>query len=435
MRMKLLTFFILIYLFIFNVSYGKKELMINTNRNYDGTILISTVDGYIHAIDTLTGNKLWSFGNDDENNLAESYNYNYYKKNNDDNNEFEKSQEEIKLDELYNHFDIPINNDNDELNIIQPLNSNQQISSQYDNGIVIPSLNGDIYYITDKGLERLPISLKEMIHATPFRTEDSTKYIGHKDLTVFVIDRLSGKLLRILSSDGTVDANYCNKDQDFDSIWISKQQLSLNALNNISGSIKWNVTLNTYIPFYDAGLTDTEKEIKSNKYIDYPIIATTNGILTYLDLKNNNLKWSYQFKSNDNQDLSIAAVYYVEKLHSHNDLIKLPLLYIDVPILNPLHSYLDLIFKYYYQRLNQQNNQIFDDQNIKMHISDNNGQIFIVDSITYDLTTELYHQQQHNHDDPSDTSSSLGLVKFNDNRGIVKFNNCHIYIMITFQLV
>ena len=63
---------------------------------------------------------------------------------------------------------------------------------------------------------------------------------------------------------------------------------------------------------------------------------------------------------------------------------------------NPLHSYQDLIFKYYYQRLNQQNNQIFDDQNIKMHISDNNGQIFIVDSITYDLL-KLYHQQQHNH--------------------------------------
>ena len=84
MRMKLLTFFILIYLFIFNVSYGKK-LMINTNQ-INGTILISTVDGYIHAIDTLTVNKLWSFGNDDENNLAESYNYNYYKKNNDDNN-------------------------------------------------------------------------------------------------------------------------------------------------------------------------------------------------------------------------------------------------------------------------------------------------------------------------------------------------------------
>lgn len=298
------------------------------------TILVSTVDGKLHAIDVTTGHNLWTFGTSDPLVTSSFQLSGPAGREEFSNNVPDASEDDDLLQSYTERYSSRYDDAQYASYKSHHYDQHDEILPDLYDAVIVPSLDGTLFYATENGLKRMPISLSQMVDAAPFRTADNTRYLGHKETTVFVIDRLSGAVQRVFSGGG-LHEDFCRRESDtFDSVWIGKEQLTIQAISGVTGLPKWNVSVATYTPFFDTGMTDADKAERGKNYFDIPLVATTSGRLSYLNPLKQEVAWTRSFptsrKPNAKDDSMIAAVYWVERDdgNSVNEMIEIPILYL-----------------------------------------------------------------------------------------------------------
>jgi len=66
--------------------------------------------------------------------------------------------------------------------------------------LFLPSADGSIYAMTHAGLNRLPITVRELVANSPFQSSDGTVYIGWKHTHVFAVDPMTGNVYQNFST-------------------------------------------------------------------------------------------------------------------------------------------------------------------------------------------------------------------------------------------
>lgn len=123
-------------------------------------ILVCSIDGSIHARDRQTGMEIWSIPGDRP-----------------------LVQVSSPLDTVSDE-NVDYTSDSDEKNLIW---------------IVEPLSDGILYYFTPAtGLQQLPISIKQLVSQSPFALQGDDKiYTGSRQTTLFSIDSVTGKVLKV----------------------------------------------------------------------------------------------------------------------------------------------------------------------------------------------------------------------------------------------
>jgi hypothetical protein len=126
-------------------------------------VIVATVDGALHALNKTTGKRIWT-----------SYPHQY--------NSFFQSDKTSAL---------------------------VQATSATDDGhgitYVAEPLGDGALFIHQPGqiLTRLPVSIKQLVHTSPFRSSDGTVFIGQKTSHLIAIDPITGTVIKDFSKDGS----------------------------------------------------------------------------------------------------------------------------------------------------------------------------------------------------------------------------------------
>jgi len=183
--------------------------------------------------------------------------------------------------------------------------------------LMIPGVDGSLFYSGVGGLHRLPITLSELVEAAPFRTGDNTKYLGCKEMDIFLIQRNSGELKKVFNANrggnmmGSTRTfglqDMCDDDNtdgcDPNLVWLAKTALSVHAIDGRTGSLRWNVSISTYAPFdssdgvgssgSNAGFPSINPSEAELQALGYPEIGVSvNGQVYALDVGDQRILWS-----------------------------------------------------------------------------------------------------------------------------------------------
>ncbi len=111
-------------------------------------VLIATVDGTVTAVKATTGSKLWS------------------------------------------------------VDLGGPLLSSWENQTIFNGSMIVPNTDGSLYVTTAAGVvQRVPVSVQELVSASPFMADDGSLYVASKVSQFYVVDRSTGKVLRQVASD------------------------------------------------------------------------------------------------------------------------------------------------------------------------------------------------------------------------------------------
>lgn len=155
---------------------------------------------------------------------------------------------------------------------------------------VIPSVNGNIYLHVngESGVQKLPLTAKELVDMSPFLALDGTMYMSSKQTTGFLVNIHTGKVKCILrdrkqpySHDDsahqtcTTQEAYDQEDAEEDLVFLVRVDYAINAIDSASGRVKWNITFSDCHP--------------SSQHADIPTsmaFSTNDGGLYYIENTN-----------------------------------------------------------------------------------------------------------------------------------------------------
>mmetsp|Transcript_31805 Transcript_31805/g.77512 ORF Transcript_31805/g.77512 Transcript_31805/m.77512 type:complete len:941 (-) Transcript_31805:66-2888(-) len=171
----------------------------------NSTILVSTVDGHLHAISLKTGAKLW----------------------------------QLKSSPLVSSNLEPLSDDG------SPTNYR-----------IIAGIDGQLYKLNEEGMKRLPKSIKQLASAPPLKSPDA-RYMIRKTDSVLMINRNTGTVQGIVSFDEKFDQGECSSEDDDSSlVWVAKTEFTILALND-RGKSQWNVSFGEYSSFSFNGALES----------------------------------------------------------------------------------------------------------------------------------------------------------------------------------
>ena len=309
-----------------------------------GLLFVSTLDGQLHAVDVLTGNYLWAFGTGES--LLRS----------------QPATSVVGVADTRSAADV---GDWDVMRGVEDEEDRLEQQYQQQNGasaddsppsdvdhLIIPGLNGQLFFSTRSGqLQRLPVTVNELVAASPFKSADDRMYVGRKSSAFILLDRRTGKVKRVLNEYGervyhtTSDGDGESEEElvdDSELIWIGRQDLSVHAYHPTQGK-RWNVSLSEYFSHLDgaaAARVWSEEELQS---IGLPhLAATVDGELYAIkDVHNRDMyQWRQAFSSpissvhfsRDPSSLaaaaSLTAPSQLDILLPSSQLVKLPVYYL-----------------------------------------------------------------------------------------------------------
>jgi outer membrane protein assembly factor BamB len=83
-----------------------------------------------------------------------------------------------------------------------PLLSSWENRTIFNGSMIIPNTDGSLYVTTSTGrVQRVPVSVQELVSASPFMADDGSLYVAKKVSQFFVVDRSTGKVLRQVDAD------------------------------------------------------------------------------------------------------------------------------------------------------------------------------------------------------------------------------------------
>jgi serine/threonine-protein kinase/endoribonuclease IRE1 len=330
----------------------------------DGTVLVSTLDGNLHALDLKSGSYRWSWRPDSANpsllhaspgnvklhkvpsqtssaNQIDTAAATAAEEGSEDPAEFETTEEffqflkkqQINQEKRDEATDSSNNKGSTGSYSKDDNNSNNRVSKSANDPIVIPGIDGSLYYSSASGLERLPITVPELVATSPFRTLDNSRYFGAKTDRLFLVDRFTGRIYKAFSPqfDSTLQESLECDDERL--IWIGRSDYVVNSIDGNTGKPRWNVSLGTYFSYFSPDRPSlTEFQLAE---LGLPLIgASVDGQVFCLDAYKSAVLWSHAFNS------PIAGVHFVRDnngallasehmLLSSTDMIKMPLFYFD----------------------------------------------------------------------------------------------------------
>jgi hypothetical protein len=160
--------------------------------------LIGTVGGYLHAVNTITLEKIWS------------------------------------------------------VNIGGPLLSAQELSTNLDYSMV-PMIDGSLLYRGNKGVRATSVTAKTLIENTPFHAQDGLLYNGEKFSKLYEIDLTNGQLLNDFSSPSTTSESPL-KSPETSSVIVGRVDYILRAYNTETGQQEVNLFFLYFSQFYPLSL-------------------------------------------------------------------------------------------------------------------------------------------------------------------------------------
>jgi outer membrane protein assembly factor BamB len=143
----------------------------------------------------------------------------------------------------------------------------------------IPGIDGALYSIeeSDAGLVRAPLTVKDLVHSAPFRSENLA-YVGNKRASLFAVDLDSGKIFdRLLDKE-----KECGLIEEEESkiLLLSRTDFEIQAFEADSGKMSWNASFAEF-RFFDQLSTLNPTSIYREKWI--PVLASTaaGGVRAY----------------------------------------------------------------------------------------------------------------------------------------------------------
>ncbi|GMM51049.1 bifunctional endoribonuclease/protein kinase [Starmerella bacillaris] len=147
------------------VNTGSTDLMVRALQDFDlsSIVLLSTLDGTLQARDRATGSLLWSLGDSP----AVSITCNY-----------------------------------------DPTLNGTESSTEW---LASPLGQGTLYLFSEQnGLQKVPVSLQDLISRAPFGTIEDMVYTGSMQTTLYALDALSGKVVRVFGKQlNSTDTKVC----------------------------------------------------------------------------------------------------------------------------------------------------------------------------------------------------------------------------------
>ena len=176
--------------------------------------------------------------------------------------------------------------------------------------VIIPGVDGQLFFSTRQGqLERLPVTVSDLVTASPFRSSDERMYVGRKSSAFIQLNRTTGEVKRVLNEYGEQlhrgpaegeddDSQQQLLDEDSaDLLWVDRQDLSIHAFHSRHGR-RWNVSLSEY--FVHIGGAEkaawSEERLVS---IGIPhLAATVDGELVAINVADRErYQWRHAFAS------------------------------------------------------------------------------------------------------------------------------------------
>ena len=342
-----------------------------------GLLFVSTLDGQLHAVDVQNGNYLWAFGTGES--LLRS----------------QQATSVVGMPDTraaadVSGWDIMRGVEDEEDRMDQQHQQQQQGGggaggaaddtppSDIDH-LIIPGLNGQLFFSTRAGqLQRLPVTVNELVAASPFRSADDRMYVGRKSSAFILLDRRTGKVKRVLNEYGervhgaaegeAAEGDGGSEEEETDEselIWIGRQDLSVHAFHAKLGK-RWNVSLSEYFSHLDGSAATREWSEEELQSIGLPhLAATVDGELYAIkDVHNRDrYQWRQSFSSpissvhfsRDPSSLSstasLSAPSQLDSLLPSSQLVKLPVYYLQPSSQRDGVSQMSLVEQYLYVRM------------------------------------------------------------------------------------
>ncbi|KAK9460527.1 uncharacterized protein V1516DRAFT_676940 [Lipomyces oligophaga] len=210
--------------------------------------------------------------------------------------------------------------------------------------IVEPLGDGALYYFKpDTGLQKLPISIKQLVAESPFSIfGDDKVYTGSRSTTLYSVDAHNGKVLKVYGS-GSASPALCPNDiddfddDDWDNIFGSHEtflvgrteyRLQIESRVGSKDSTIWNVTYSSWVPNnMDADLLGQHTVTPDNLYV-YPL---HDGAILAVDRFNESRSWSRVLPSPAITTFDVFAPY------EHNGHHEEPFVILPQPKLHEVH--------------------------------------------------------------------------------------------------
>lgn len=195
----------------------------------------------------------------------------------------------------------------------------------------LPDPKDGSLYMLSRGskdvLKKLPLTIPQLVSASPCRSSDGILYTGRKVDTWFAVDPLTGEKRDTLTLDGA--EKVCPRINS-NTLFIGRTEYSITMYDSQSHEKKWNVT------FFDYS-TAMNIHSKSSWQSDYDLahfVTSSDGLVVTVNRLSGNLVWQHDYAS------PVVAVYDLE----HSNLRSVPFTSIAT---ETLHQFLDSGWKDY----------------------------------------------------------------------------------------
>ncbi|GAX74713.1 hypothetical protein CEUSTIGMA_g2161.t1, partial [Chlamydomonas eustigma] len=188
-----------------------------------------------------------------------------------------------------------------------PLLSVQQSEAAPPGVHIFPGVDGGLYayHGLDKDtakLERLPVTLPELVELSPSLTDDGSIIVGNRKSSVFILDASDGRLLQTLSGsleDRTLEALQLQQLMDArDTVVLGREDYTVRSVQRKSGAEAWNATFSRVLRLGSTEVHDswTRGDEATRAAAALPRFAvTTDNTLQAYDGRTGFRRWSISF--------------------------------------------------------------------------------------------------------------------------------------------
>ncbi|KAL0091485.1 kinase-like domain-containing protein [Phycomyces blakesleeanus] len=166
----------------------------------------------------------------------------------------------------------------------------QSTSIEDDVYYIVEPQNGGILYLYGNGkpLEKIPLSVKEIVTHSPWRTPDGTTYIGGKNTVMIAIDPRNGNILRKFDLDQSEEAYVMATQKKLPphTIFLGRDEYRVAIFNN-DNEKWWNVTYAEYV----TNQLDTDVPA-STPPMDVYLAPDADNAITAIHLPTGELMWT-----------------------------------------------------------------------------------------------------------------------------------------------
>lgn len=142
--------------------------------------------------------------------------------------------------------------------VAEGTNSAHHDDDEQNRFFIVPSLAGNLYMYRDHRVSQLPISMRQLVHWSPFVSSDgSTLYISSKKTHMLSFNATLGVIDTI---DATTHQNTWLSNPLQKDLHLLRVDYTIAAVDRISSTQRWNVTFSDFIPRNSQIDTDKRKE-------------------------------------------------------------------------------------------------------------------------------------------------------------------------------